>query len=70
MSIHTRKIFSMVLIAIPVFISLSGFTFMLHGHSSADGALEVEARRPNEPNVKSLKAFDWVDTSSPRGTME
>ena len=59
----------MVLIAIPVFVSLSGFAFILLGNSLADSALEVEARRPNEPNVRLLKAFDWVDTSSPRGTM-
>jgi len=66
---RTRKIFSMVLIAIPVFVSLSGFAFILLGNSLADSALEVEARRPNEPNVKPVKAFDWVDTSSPKGTM-
>ena len=58
MSMRARKTFLMLWFAIPAFVSLSGFGFILLGHSAEEDAPEVEARRPNEPIVMALKTFD------------
>lgn len=68
MNIRKRDSFEMVLLVIPVLFSMAFFISYFFGNVAASGALLVEANTPNTP-VMTIKAFDWVDTSSPRSTL-
>jgi MscS family membrane protein len=69
MNIRIQKTFSMVLLATPVIISLSVLVSIFFGNVETNGTTIAEARQQSEP-IMPIKAFDWVDTSSPRGTVE
>jgi len=70
MSIRIRQTFIMMAPVIPVLVPLSVFASLFFGNSAANGASIVEDNRPNETVVMPRKAFDWVDTSSPRDTLK
>ena len=54
--------------AIPVIVAIAVFTSFFLGYITTNGVLIVEASTTNAPSAMPIKAFDWVDTSSPRAT--